>query len=235
MATATLDYTLAAPYYDSRADYSEAALQRCFQLLGLQRGDKVCDVGAGTGKLTVQLGRAGLHVQALEPCQAMRERGVEHTSGMAVEWRDGMAEALPFDDGSFSTAFYGKCWHLVDQERALAEARRVAGSICCVHNTRDKSDPLQAELQAIVRSEFPDYRSPQVAPHDSPLVTACEEVRDEFCELVECDTFLDAWRSWPYLQGERGERVLTLIQNVLDDMEEVEVPYTTVAWTARFC
>lgn len=234
MSPGTLDYTLAAPCYDSRADYSEAALQECLQRLGLKRHDPVADIGAGTGKLTAILGRAGLRVQALEPCAAMRDHGHDKTCGMAVEWHEGVAEALPFEDASLSTVFFGSCWRQVDQRRALQEAHRAAKSICCVFNIRDKEDPLQAELQAIVRSEFSDYGPPPSTPSDSPLLTGIERIEEEFLQIFDRDTFLDAWRSWPVLHDERGEKVMERLSEALEDYDEIEVPYTTVAWIARF-
>jgi SAM-dependent methyltransferase len=232
MAMATLDYTLAAPHSDSRADYSEAAIKECLRRLGLKARDPVADIGAGTGKLTAMLGRAGLHVQAIEPCAAMRELGLDKTCGMPVEWHDGTAEALPLADCSVDTLFFGSCWNEVDQERALQEAQRAGRSLCVLYNIRDTSDPLQAELHAIVRTEIPSYAPPPTAPSTSPLLTDIEKIEDEFLQIFDRDTFLDAWRSSPALHG--NDRLIARLADALDDLDEIEVPYTTVAWIARF-
>lgn len=225
MAIATLDYTIAAPHYHSRADYSEAAIGRAMELLGLKTRDAVADVGAGTGKLTAMLGRCGLRVEAVEPCAAMRERGLDATCGMPVEWHEARAETLPFEDQSLRAVFYGACWHEVDQELALAEAERVADGICCLYNIRDTNDPLQAELAAIIRSEVPGY-----GPPSEPCLAGAERIEEEFCQIVDRETYLDAYRSWPGLPSGMIDR----LAEALDDLEEVEVPYTTVAWISRF-
>lgn len=68
----------------------------------LQAGERVLDVACGTGVLAREaLSRtgAGEFVTGLDPNAGMLEVAKELTPG--VEWRQGMAESLPFSDASY--------------------------------------------------------------------------------------------------------------------------------------
>src|SRR5688572_23596988 len=64
--------------------------------LGLARGARVADVGAGTGKRTRALRAAGLDVVAVEPLEGLRHRLRAELPG--IEAVDAAAEVLPFPD-----------------------------------------------------------------------------------------------------------------------------------------
>ncbi len=89
--------------------------------------ETIADVGAGTGRLTAYLAqREGARVVAVEPSASMRAVGEGHTPGLAVEWRDGVAEELPLGDASVDAVALVTILEFVpDPARAVAEARRV--------------------------------------------------------------------------------------------------------------
>ena len=58
---------VAAVYERGRPDYPPAVVERIVAELGVGSGDRVLDLGAGTGKLTRPLLAAGLDVVAVEP------------------------------------------------------------------------------------------------------------------------------------------------------------------------
>jgi SAM-dependent methyltransferase len=73
--------------------------------LGLAGGERVLDVACGTGNLTLPAARAGARVTGIDiaaplVAQLARRAAVE---GLAVDAREGDAEALPFGDASFDT------------------------------------------------------------------------------------------------------------------------------------
>src|SRR6266852_7178795 len=71
-------------------------------------GTRVCDVGAGTGNLTLPLAAAGLAVVALEPNAAMRALGRQRTAGVArVRWLAACAEATPLGDATCDLVTFG--------------------------------------------------------------------------------------------------------------------------------
>jgi SAM-dependent methyltransferase len=93
-------------------------------------GGRIVDVGAGTGTLAIALagGRPDAEVVAVDrdPAAlriARRKRGAER-----VVWRDGLADALPLDDGCADAAVMSLLLHHLDRAgklAALREARRV--------------------------------------------------------------------------------------------------------------
>ena len=92
--------------------------------LGIQAGDRVLDIAAGTGTSSAALARAGARVTALDFSPGMvavgRQRHPE------IEFVEGDAQQLPFDDASFEavTISFG-LRNVKDPHRALAEMRRV--------------------------------------------------------------------------------------------------------------
>ena len=64
---------------------------------------RVLDVAAGDGNAVVEAARAGAQVVASDfaPLQVEQGRARTEAEGLAVEWAEADAEALPFDDASF--------------------------------------------------------------------------------------------------------------------------------------
>src|SRR5262249_22983460 len=66
-------------------------------------GQRVLDVACGTGVVAITAARAGARVSALDLTPQLLERARENAQLAAVEidWREGDAEQLPFDDTLF--------------------------------------------------------------------------------------------------------------------------------------
>jgi SAM-dependent methyltransferase len=69
----------------------------------VRAGQRVLDVGCGTGVVAVTAARLGAHVTGLDLTPALLERAREnsHIAGVKIDWREGDIENLPFDDGAF--------------------------------------------------------------------------------------------------------------------------------------
>jgi demethylmenaquinone methyltransferase/2-methoxy-6-polyprenyl-1,4-benzoquinol methylase len=90
----------------------------------VQPGDRVLDSCCGTGDLALACERAGGRVTGLDFSERMLERA--RRKSKQVEWVQGDALALPFEDGAFDAATVGfGVRNLADLERGLAELRRV--------------------------------------------------------------------------------------------------------------
>jgi ubiquinone/menaquinone biosynthesis C-methylase UbiE len=70
---------------------------------GVRAGDRVLDVGAGSGNAAVPAALAGARVTASDLTPELFAAGREFAArhGVTVEWAEGDAEALPYDDGAF--------------------------------------------------------------------------------------------------------------------------------------
>jgi len=70
---------------------------------GVQRGDRVLDVAAGSGNAAVPAALAGADVVASDLTPELLEAGrrLADEAGARLEWRQADAEALPFADGEF--------------------------------------------------------------------------------------------------------------------------------------
>jgi SAM-dependent methyltransferase len=73
------------------------------QAAGIGPGTRVLDVAAGTGNVAVRAAEAGAHVVAsdLTPENLAAGRAAAEARGIALEWVEADAEALPFADGAF--------------------------------------------------------------------------------------------------------------------------------------
>ena len=93
----------------SLGDYSEVAAllapkaAELAALAGIGPGQRVLDVGAGSGNLAAVAAGLGAAVTACDPTRRMVELGSRRTAaeGLDVRWLEADAEALPFAAGSF--------------------------------------------------------------------------------------------------------------------------------------
>jgi SAM-dependent methyltransferase len=96
--------------------------------LKLQPGERVLDVACGTGNLSLPAARAGARVTGIDIAPALVAQLARRATaeGLAVDAREGDAEALPFADGSFDTVvtMFGAMF-AGHPERAAAELLRV--------------------------------------------------------------------------------------------------------------
>src|SRR3954469_6634756 len=141
--------SVADVYERARPLYAPGALE---WLQARRRLRRVLDVGAGTGKLSRQLGALGTDVVAVEPDEAMR--AVFARVLPEIELLAGSAEELPLPDESVDVATAAQAFHWFDLERALPELHRVirpGGGIAVVWNEWDEGDERIHSLNEIVK------------------------------------------------------------------------------------
>lgn len=138
-------------YERARPAYPREAVEWLIGRMGLGPSTTVVDLAAGTGKLTRVLLTTGARVIAVEPVPTMRTMLSKAVAG--VEVLDGTAEAIPLPDASADAFTVAQAFHWFRGADALTEIHRVLrprGSLGLIWNVRDLSQPLQADLQAIV-------------------------------------------------------------------------------------
>ncbi|MEC3993021.1 class I SAM-dependent methyltransferase [Actinacidiphila sp. DG2A-62] len=164
---AGVGYQRAAGVYErSRPSYPLSALAALADVLPLEAGRTVVDLGAGTGKFTRLLALTGAEVLAVEPVREMRERLAELLPGVAVT--AGTAEATGLPGGCADAVVAAQSWHWFQADRALAEVERLlrpGGALVLVWNTYDTSVPWVRDFQDIYFRLAPkDLPSPPLAP-----------------------------------------------------------------------
>ena len=72
---------------------------------GIRAGDRVLDVGSGTGVAAVTAARLGAQVTGSDLSPHLLEQARENAqlAGVELEWREADVENLPFGDGEFDT------------------------------------------------------------------------------------------------------------------------------------
>jgi SAM-dependent methyltransferase len=92
---------------------------------GVQAGERVLDVGAGTGMLTQELVRRGVLASAIDPAPAFADTLRRRFPDLDV--REGPGEDLPWEDGSFDVALAQLVVaFMADAPKGVAEMARVA-------------------------------------------------------------------------------------------------------------
>lgn len=117
----------AADYAHFRKGFPDSFFARMrSEGLGLA-GQRVLDLGTGTGFLGRGFARQGAHVTGLDlSLPLMREaRALDAAGGLPSLYVAGRAEAPPFREGIFDTVCAGQCWHWFDGPAAARQAARM--------------------------------------------------------------------------------------------------------------
>jgi len=192
--TAELFDSMVATYEAWAEPLSARLAKAVFERTSVRAGDRVLDIGAGTGALTLQAAARGARVTAIDLSSAMVARLTERLAPYPeckVLVMDG--QALAFEDSSFDAAFCILSATLFgDWSKALDEAVRVVrpgGWLGIVHWVNPEgSDIFTILSRALKRLPLP-AGSPD-APRIAALLSADElravlEARD--CEVTDVE------------------------------------------------
>jgi ubiquinone/menaquinone biosynthesis C-methylase UbiE len=242
------DYTEHASHYDKRADYSRIAIADLLKAIGCAPSTVVADVGAGTGKLTKELLEHGLTVKSVEPNEAMRAIGIRNTRGKTATWSVGTGEATGLRTSSVHAVLFGSSFNVVDQRLALSEASRILvsnGWFACMWNHRDLDDPVQRQMESIIKSSIPAYsygsrrEDPTNVINSSGHFSATRSIEGRFVWTMSRLDVVDAWKSHATLKRQAGSdsafnEIIDEIASYVDGLPAmIEVPYTTRIYFAQ--
>jgi SAM-dependent methyltransferase len=110
--------------YPAVAEFLTGAGQDVVRRAAVSADDNVLDVACGNGNATLIAARTGARVTGVDITPELLEAGRAAAPG--IEWVQGDAQALPFDDASFDAVIstFG-CMFAPDHERAAGEILRV--------------------------------------------------------------------------------------------------------------
>jgi ubiquinone/menaquinone biosynthesis C-methylase UbiE len=118
----------AAGYEQLMGRWSQRLAPLFIGFAGLAEGEKVLDVGCGTGSLTFEVARANLaaEIAAIDYSPVFVEAAIRRNTDPRIKIRQADACALPFEDGAFDRALALLVLHFVPEAgKAVAEMRRV--------------------------------------------------------------------------------------------------------------
>lgn len=233
-------------YARGRPEYPEEILAWLLDSLGLQSGQIVVDLGAGSGKFTGYLLRTGASVVAVEPVPQMLEK-------LALICPDairhpGTADTIPLPDGSVEAVVCAQAFHWFANTAALTEIHRVlkpGGRLGLIWNVRDASVGWVQKLNAIFdryEGDTPRYVNGDWArafpfPGFGPMRTAhfryghTGAAHDVIINRVLSTSFIAA------LPAEEKTKVVTDVHSLIDATPQlkgsdvVTIPYVTDAYS----
>jgi SAM-dependent methyltransferase len=193
-------------YAAHRAGFPRELFVRLASMGVGRAGQRLLDLGTGTGTLARGFARRGCRVTGLDPAEPLlgEARRLSEAEGLQIDYRVGRAEDLDWPDHSFDVVSAGQCWHWFDRPRAAAECHRVlaaGGSLVICH-----FDWL---------------------PHPAGVVAATEELILRHNPAWSFAGGLGMYPRWTVDVAEAG------FAGIETFSFDVDVPYTHDAWRGR--
>lgn len=185
---------VAEDYDRERPGYPDELIDAACAAAGLTAGDRIVEVGSGTGLLTTALLARGFEVDAVEPGANMirvAERRVGHEA--AVRFHRGRFEDVALPEGRFGAVFSATAFHWIEPDIGWTRAAGLLkpGGVLALLQYCEASDPTTVDdwraLAAALDRVAPDIgaRMPELRDADTLLSGAAER----------CDNISAVW-SW---------------------------------------
>jgi SAM-dependent methyltransferase len=163
---------VAAEYDRNRPTYPDVLIDRACEVAGIGDGDRVLEVGCGTGQLTRSLLARGVHVTALEPGNQLMGVAEENLRDAGdVEFVRARLEDAELPCESYRAVFSASAIHWVDPDvgwRKIADALVPDGTLALIQyvglQQQRSVDDQEALLSAMhrhapeVAATLPTYR-----------------------------------------------------------------------------
>ncbi|MGD1058629.1 MAG: class I SAM-dependent methyltransferase [Solirubrobacteraceae bacterium] len=182
---------VAVEYDRSRPGYPRELLEEACALAGLGRGDRVLEVGCGSGQLTRDLLAAGLDVVAVEPGAQLLSLAAGNLEGTGeVTFVNARFDDAQLPCGHFRAVFAASSFHWIDPEVSWAKVAEVlapGGTLAlmqhCGLEEQRSLDDRQALLSTLARVA-PELAASWPAYRDLPsLIEGVEQRRENVSEV----------------------------------------------------
>ena len=153
----------AGDYARHRAGFPDRMFEELVGKGAVRAGERLLDLGTGTGTLARGFARRGLVVTGLDVATAMLEqaRRLDRDAGVRVRYVVAPAEATGLPDASFDIVSAGQCWHWFERARAVAEARRLlrpGGRVVIAHfDWLPLAGNVVEATERLIRQHNPDW------------------------------------------------------------------------------
>jgi SAM-dependent methyltransferase len=108
---------IASDYNRYRPGYSNELIDYACQIAELERGDKVIELGCGSGQLTRALVARGLHVTALEPGKQLIALAEQNVKGQGkADFVNAKFEDAVLPKGYYKAVFSASAFHWIDPD-----------------------------------------------------------------------------------------------------------------------
>src|SRR5215470_18126929 len=175
---------IAAEYDRRRPAYPDELLDRACQVAGIGSGDRVLEVGCGSGQLTRGLAARGLHVTALEPGANLIGLARQNLEGAGeVEFVNAQFEDASLPRERFQAVFSASAFHWIDPKVSWQKAADVLvrrGTLALVQYfglEEPRSKPDQEAALAAMSKVAPDVAAHWPAYRDLDATLAGMEQR----------------------------------------------------------
>jgi SAM-dependent methyltransferase len=117
----------ASDYGRHRAGFPDKFFDRVFASKLIMRGQRLLDLGTGTGTVARGMALRGCSVTGLDPSVSMTDQAslLDREADVDIHYVTAKVEDSGLPDGAFDVVTAGQCWHWFDRPRAAAEVQRL--------------------------------------------------------------------------------------------------------------